>query len=419
MVANGVNKLENKVFEGCTGLTKLSVGAKYVCESIVSGCTSLKNVTLTSCVEGIGRNAFYGGVDDTVKEITVRRRDMAIDFNALGKNNTIYGYNGSTAETYAKDNNCTFLPLGVMSTDVSGVDMDVKVDMTEEQQKELVDQLASSEGMDPDGANVDLSVTNAEQSLPEQEKQTVDQYAEKKGVSIGQYLDIALSIQSADGDRKAVTQVDIAIRLVLEVPENLREAERVFSVIRMHDGESALLRDLDEDPNTITIETDRFSSYTLVYGEVKEGSTVSGALTAFGDKSAQTHLELLDANGKVVVQKDITGSEYELPDVDAGTYTLRAAKANHVTREYTVTVGDDAVKLDVVLWLCGDVNGDGEIDAKDKRILYNHIANGILNGYELSVGDVDGSGEIDARDKRLLYNHIAGTVSLWEDSAAK
>ena len=36
-------------------------------------------------------------------------------------------------------------------------------------------------------------------------------------------------------------------------------------MLRVHDGETVLLPDLDNDENTVTIETDKFSTYALVY----------------------------------------------------------------------------------------------------------------------------------------------------------
>lgn len=53
--------------------------------------------------------------------------------------------------------------------------------------------------------------------------------------------------------------------LKLRVPERLLMAGRTFAVLRVHDGETVLLPDLDNDANTVTIETDRFSTYALVY----------------------------------------------------------------------------------------------------------------------------------------------------------
>jgi len=62
----------------------------------------------------------------------------------------------------------------------------------------------------------------------------------------------------------------------------------------------------------------------------------------------------------------------------------------------------------VKLHLVGDITGDGEITAKDKKLLYNHINDPSkqLEGYEYNVADVSGEGDITAKDKKILYNHM-------------
>ena len=52
---------------------------------------------------------------------------------------------------------------------------------------------------------------------------------------------------------------------------------------------------------------------------------------------------------------------------------MNVMKKNHVTREYTVTVGTDLVKQDVVIQLLGDVNGDGKVNMKDWNNVYAHV----------------------------------------------
>ena len=56
---------------------------------------------------------------------------------------------------------------------------------------------------------------------------------------------------------------------------------------------------------------------------------------------------------------------YDIPEVAAGTYTMKVMKQNHVTREYTVTVGSSNVTQDVKIHLKGDVTGDGKVNTFD------------------------------------------------------
>lgn len=147
------------------------------------------------------------------------------------------------------------------------------------------------------------------------------------------------------------------------------------------------------------------------------GVTVLGTATRFGSQTDDMTIQLIKIGEsepayEAVVKGDATG--YSIAGVLPGTYTMKVMKNNHVTREYTVIVGTNTVVQDVEIWLLGDVNGDGTINAKDKKVIYNHINDSSkeLTGYTFDVGDVNGDGTINAKDKKLIYNHINGS-SLW------
>ena len=63
---------------------------------------------------------------------------------------------------------------------------------------------------------------------------------------------------------------------------------------------------------------------------------------------------------------------YDIPEVAAGTYTMKVMKQNHVTREYTVTVGSSNVVQDVKIHLKGDINGDGRVNTSDVGKINSH-----------------------------------------------
>ena len=149
------------------------------------------------------------------------------------------------------------------------------------------------------------------------------------------------------------------------------------------------------------------------------GVTVSGMATSFNSETDNVILQLIaegfsEADYEVFVKGNT--AEYSIEGVVAGTYTMKVMKNNHVTREYTVTVSTENVTQDVEIWLLGDVNGDGTINAKDKKIIYGHINDSSteLTGYIFDVGDVNGDGAINAKDKKLIFGHISGDSSLWE-----
>ena len=101
-----------------------------------------------------------------------------------------------------------------------------------------------------------------------------------KGYTLGQYLDINL-YKIIGNSRSIVTNTNGKITVTIAVPDSLKNTDstktRTFGVIRVHDGKATLLTDLDYDKDTITIETDRFSTYVIVYKDTA-GSGNSGAV---------------------------------------------------------------------------------------------------------------------------------------------
>ena len=143
--------------------------------------------------------------------------------------------------------------------------------------------------------------------------------------------------------------------------------------------------------------------------------TLSGTVKCFGSGTAT--LQLIDGRGASAASASVSGTNagYRLEKVSAGTYTLRASRAGHVTRDYSVTVTNRDVSLNVELLLLGDINGDGVISGRDKKLLYNHMEKiSELTGYLFKVGDVNGDGAISGRDKKLLYNHMEKVSLLWK-----
>jgi hypothetical protein len=105
------------VFEGCAELTKVTLGEGIttIPTRMFSGCTSLKTITLPSTVKSIEEQAFNGC--STLTSITIPASVTSIDSSAFLNDSkvTIYGYVGTTAETFAKAHSIPFVD---MSADV-------------------------------------------------------------------------------------------------------------------------------------------------------------------------------------------------------------------------------------------------------------------------------------------------------------
>ena len=178
-------------------------------------------------------------------------------------------------------------------------------------------------------------------------------------------------------------------------------------------GEKAYVSAQDGDRTTLTV------GYSVpvasgVRGQVVsflDGSDVTVAL--FADGSAQPQYTTTVPAGEKSGGKYT--AVYDIPSVAAGTYTVQVSKKNHVTREYTVTVGGDVKTLNTEIWLLGDVNGDGHVNAMDCTRLLMHVNRSKLltDAYALKCADVNRDSRVNAMDCTRLLTHVNKTQPLW------
>ncbi|MDL2301649.1 YDG domain-containing protein [Lachnospiraceae bacterium OttesenSCG-928-D06] len=93
---------------------------------------------------------------------------------------------------------------------------------------------------------------------------------------VGMYLDISLLkriLEHSTNDTREVwvNNLDAGVELTIEIPEELRKDGRRYFIIHVHEGEIEILYDLDNNPDTLTIKTDKFSLFALSYEEKIEG----------------------------------------------------------------------------------------------------------------------------------------------------
>lgn len=152
---------------------------------------------------------------------------------------------------------------------------------------ELVDAVLTSEEQENIKNGIDIKiiliVSDATESVPTDDKAKIE--AAIRGLSgykLGQYLDLNLLKIIGNSEGVRITQTNKPITVTFEIPTALR-GKAEYSVIRVHGGETDVLRDLDSAPNTVTIETDKFSTYALVYKEKNTPSNPSEGNTSGGN----------------------------------------------------------------------------------------------------------------------------------------
>ena len=85
------------------------------------------------------------------------------------------------------------------------------------------------------------------------------------GLAIAGYLDISIYLQMDDEDWSYVSNTNKPVELVINVPDSMKGLSKNYYILRLHDGQTSLFSDNDEDPDTITISTGKFSIYVVMY----------------------------------------------------------------------------------------------------------------------------------------------------------
>lgn len=116
--------------------------------------------------------------------------------------------------------------------------------------------------------SIDLSIKDTEGKTPQAVK---DAFEEKKlpGMTIGRYFEITLE-ETKEEEKENVSELTEKLKVVIHVPKPLQAEDRRFYILALHTGkdgrqELAQLLDEDENPDTITFSTDKFSPCAIAY----------------------------------------------------------------------------------------------------------------------------------------------------------
>lgn len=163
---------------------------------------------------------------------------------------------------------------------------------------------------------------------------------------------------------------------------------------------------------------DNFKVYVKLSAPETSGSTVSGTITSFNDKTEEIEditVELIQGE-EVKYTTTVNGNvvDYSIAGVADGNYILRFSKKNHVTRDYALVVSGDTT-ADAKIHLIGDVSGDGVVNTTDgMRVNLASKALLELDEYLFKVADVSGDELVNTTDFMRINNHAKDLVSLWK-----
>jgi uncharacterized repeat protein (TIGR02543 family) len=128
--------------------------------------------------------------------------------------------------------------------------------------------LTDSERMDIENGSravITLTVKSKKNADVNDETKLIQNVLKEKNISFSEFLDI--SITKTIGDKGAVklSNLNENLKISFDIPEKMQKKNAKYYIVRSHEGECVILQDIDDDPTTVTIQTDRFSTYVMGY----------------------------------------------------------------------------------------------------------------------------------------------------------
>ena len=140
--------------------------------------------------------------------------------------------------------------------------------------------------------------------------------------------------------------------------------------------------------------------------------TLTGTVTSYdsaGIPGATVTLATLEGT-PITTQTDINGN-YTFADIAPGVYNLSVSKPRFWPTTITVNTGD-ALTENIMLWLKGDLNLNGEPADSDDLKMMEYAATGrLIPDWKFNL---NGNGEFAcAGDVLMLEEAAAGKIELW------
>ena len=157
-------------------------------------------------------------------------------------------------------------------------------------------------------------------AVPELDAQVISdgaaEYAESNpNMAMADYIDISMYFRIDDADWEQITETE-AFDIVIDIPDQYKGLGSAYYIIRAHEGKSTLLSDLDDNDDTITISTGQFSTYALMYDEIRVAETIEEKHDCYMHWIIFM-LAIVGMAGVAVFRKD-RRAVYAITGVDAG-----------------------------------------------------------------------------------------------------
>ncbi len=152
--------------------------------------------------------------------------------------------------------------------------------------------------------------------------------------------------------------------------------------------------------------TENVTLYAVWEKEQVDKYTISGTITSAKQANNNVTVILCDEVGKNLSRIITTGGGYSFT-VPKGSYMIRVTKANHVDRDYYITVKNANVTQNVKICLLGDVNMDGKVNATDYLWVQQYVSRRrFFDDYQKELADVNKKGGVNSTDVLWIKQRI-------------
>ena len=264
-IPDTVTEIGNSAFEGCESLTEIEIpeNVETIGENAFKGCTALAVVTFKGEEPPTLGNGVFDGCDN-LKNIYVPKdflKDYADALEDFVNNTAILPDTSGEPDDPDKTNISQEVQSGENAPEAkleTPLDELIKAVLTPEEQ-ELIENGEIK-------VTILLTIDDGTYSVSAEDKEKTEAIMAEEDLKPGQYLDVKL-YKVIDGVKEEITETNELITITFEIPEALRGEGRTYWLIRVHNGETFVIADQDDNADTVTIKTGKFSTYALVYSE--------------------------------------------------------------------------------------------------------------------------------------------------------
>lgn len=141
---------------------------------------------------------------------------------------------------------------------------------TSDTSRDNMDKIIAQAGLtDSTNATVQVSIADA---TPTEAEKTAIAAVLPEGYTAETYLDMTLAVVAGDTS-VAITDAAAPVTLTVTIPASLQKADRVYKVIRLHDGKAEVIGTYTPASDyKISVSSDKFSTYALAYHDHTWGS---------------------------------------------------------------------------------------------------------------------------------------------------